>query len=69
MAREVTGMRDVLSVLNEHFPDKELLTKKDIYSFLGISRNTLIKYYPELWKLPFVTKTDLAKILARQSVA
>ena len=69
MAREVTGAREMLVVLNEHFPDKELLTKKDIYTFLGIHRDTCKKRYPELWKVPFVAKTDLAKILARQSVA
>lgn len=69
MAREVTGAREVLATLNEHFPDKELLTKKDIFSFLGISRNTLKKHYPELWKQPFTNKTDLAKLIARRSVA
>lgn len=69
MAREVTGAREQLAVLNERFPDKEMLTKKDIYIFLGISRNTLKKHYPELWDRPFTNKSDLAKILARQSVA
>lgn len=69
MAREVTGAREQLAVLNEHFPDKEMLTKKDIYLFLGISRNTLRKHFPELWDRPFTNKTDLAKILARQCVA
>lgn len=69
MAREVTGAREQLAVLNERFPDKEMLTKKDIYIFLGISRNTLRKHYPELWDRPFTNKSDLAKILARQSVA
>lgn len=69
MAREVTGAREQLAVLNEKFPDKEMLTKKDIYGFLGISRNTLRKHFPELWEKPFTNKADLAKILARQSVA
>lgn len=69
MAREVTGAREMLVVLNEQFPEKVLLTKKDIYSFLGVSRNTLRKHYPELWEKPYTNKTDLAKILARQSVA
>ncbi|MBQ8796158.1 MAG: hypothetical protein IJZ54_07015 [Clostridia bacterium] len=69
MAREVTGAREMLCSLNEHFPEKELLTKKDIYGFLGVSRNTLRKYFPELWKMPYTNKSDLAKILARQSVA
>ena len=67
MAREITGARDCLMVLNEHFPNKELLTKRDIYTFLGISRNTLFKYYPELWNSQYVLKTELAKLLARGS--
>lgn len=31
MAREITGARDQLERLNERFPDKDMLTKKDIY--------------------------------------
>ncbi len=68
MAREVTGFRDYLMVLNERFPDKELLNKKEICSFLGIHRDTVRKHFPQIYDRPFVTKTDLARILARCSV-
>lgn len=68
MAREITGVRDYLQRLNEEFPDKEQLSKKDIYTFFGMSRNTLKKHFPELWKSQYTPKTDLAKIMARKSV-
>ena len=68
MAREITGARDCLMRLNEVFPNKEQLSKKEIYTFFGVSRNTLKKYYPELWKSQYTLKTDLAKIMARRSV-
>ncbi len=68
MAREITGARDAMQRLNEEFPEKEQLSKKDIYTFFGISRNTLKKHFPELWKSQYTQKTDLAKIMARRSV-
>lgn len=68
MPREITGTRDQLVQLNETFPDKELFTKKDIYSYLKISRNTLRKRFPELWQSQYTTKTDLARTLARHGM-
>ncbi len=68
MAREITGAREHLARIEEEFPDKELLSKSDIHRFLGIARNTLKKYYPELWKSAYTSKTDLAKILARRGL-
>lgn len=69
MAREVTGFREQLAVLNEKFPDKEMLTKRDIYTFLGIHRDTCKKHFPELWQHPYTSKTELAKLLAKRCVA
>ena len=69
MAREITGARDYLAQINEKFPDKEQLSKRDIHTFLGISRNTLKKHYPELWHSAYTYKLDLAKLLARRSIA
>ena len=68
MPREITGTRDCLAQINEHFPNKELLTKKDIFSYLGISRNTLFKYFPELWESEYTLKTDLAKLIAKKGL-
>ena len=68
MPREITGTRDQLVQLNETFPDKEGFTKKDIYSYLQISRNTLRKRFPELWQSQYTSKVDLAKVLARHGM-
>lgn len=69
MPREITGARDCLNRLNEYFPNKEQLTKRDIHTFFGMSYNTLRKYYPELWVSRFTLKTDLAKIMAKKSIS
>lgn len=63
MPREITGIRDCLSRLDERFPNKEQLSKTDIFKFFGISRNTLRKYYPELWKNRFTSKSELARLM------
>lgn len=66
MAREITGTRDYLLQINEKYPDKELLSKTDVYRYLGISRNTLKKLYPELWESQYTSKLALAKLLAKR---
>lgn len=65
--RELTGSRDCLAALDQRFPGTFALKKKEIAAFLGISYNTLRKYYPELWKTPMITKADLARLLAKKS--
>lgn len=63
--RELTNYREQLSKLDDAFPEKTLLTKTDIYIYLGISRNTLKKRFPQLWKSPYTSKVELARMLAR----
>lgn len=68
MPREITGARDCLMQLNTYFPEKEKLTKKDVCGYFGICRNTLRKYFPELWQSQFILKSDLAKLIAKKGL-
>lgn len=67
MPREKECFRDNLQRLDERFPDKELLTKADVVSFLGISSRTMARRASEYGFVPrsnHVSKVKLARALS-----
>ena len=62
MSREKQGFRDTIAQLNEMFPDKGALSRKDVAKFMGVNRTTTYN-----WKIQFnpvtklVTKADFAR--------
>lgn len=60
--REKVAYRDNLERLNEKFPDKELLTKKDVAGFLGVCTKFVSKTYP--FKNNYISKATLARALS-----
>lgn len=62
MAREKEGFRDALVRLDQAFPNKELLNKKEVKEFLGISYDFLQRLdYP--FKHHYISKVALARHL------
>lgn len=62
MSREKEGYRDTLAQLNEMFPNKGMLTRKEVAQFMGVTRQTLWRRgiaFNE--KTNLVTKADLAR--------
>ncbi len=41
MSREKPGYRDTLALLNERFPDKDLLSRSDVAAFMGVTTATV----------------------------
>lgn len=62
MAREKADYRDLLERLDTSFPDKEMLTRKEVAAWLGIGINTVTRRYH--WPAGKVTKTQVARSLA-----
>lgn len=60
--REKAAYRDNLERLNERFPNKELLTKKDVASFLGVCYRFVDKTYP--FNGNYISKATLARALS-----
>lgn len=60
--REKAAYRDNLERLNEKFPDKELLTKKDVAEFLGVCYRYVAANYP--FKNNYISKATLARELS-----
>ena len=61
MAREKEGFRDCIALLNERFPDKDMLNIAEVMQFCGISRNTAKKKIRFNEVTGKITKTDLAR--------
>lgn len=56
-----------LADLNRRFPGKAILTKTDIFTFDGRSRNTVYKYFPEIKKCSHgISKVKYAMLLAER---
>lgn len=55
--------RDNLERVNSYFPSIELLTRKDIMAFTGLSRNTVPIVFPFEGK--YITKANFARMLAK----
>lgn len=61
MPREKEGFRDCIALLNERFPDKDMLNVSEVMEFCGISRNTAKKKIRFNEVTGKITKTDLAR--------
>lgn len=61
MPREKNGYRDTIALLNERFPDKDMLNVAEVMEFCGISRNTAKKKIRFNSLTGKVTKADLAR--------
>lgn len=61
MGTEKAGFRDTIALLNARFPEKDMLTVKEVMEFCGMSRNTAksrIRFNALTGK---ITKADLAR--------
>ncbi len=57
-----------LNELDRVFPHKNILTITDIVKYDGRSRNTVLKYYPELKKMKGgISKVRFSMIMAKRS--
>lgn len=61
MPREKEGFRDCIALLNERFPDKDMLNIAEVMEFCGMSRNTAKKKIRFNAVTGKITKTDLAR--------
>jgi len=61
MPREKEGFRENLALLNERFPDRDMLRVVDVMAFTGMSRNTVVKKIRFNAATSRVSKADLAR--------
>ena len=64
MAREKEGFRDNLERLDKAFPGKELLNRKDVAVYTGVSTRTVQKYLTPVCGTMYA-KVTIAKWLAK----
>ena len=62
MAREKEDYRNNLERLCDAFPDKELLTKKDVIQFTGLNYRAVCRLYP--FYKNYISKATLARHLS-----
>ena len=62
MPREKPAYRDNLERLDKRFPDKELLTQKEVAEFTGLCRQSVSKIFP--FKRFGISKATLARELS-----
>ena len=60
MPREKAGYRDTIALLNERFPEKDVLKVVDVIAFTGMSRPT-VKKHIRFNPAGKITKADLAR--------
>lgn len=64
MAREREGYRDNLAILNERFPDRDLLTIEQVMQVTGYrSRATVRKYFGTKMVNGLLSKAALARYM------
>ena len=63
MARERPDYRDLLERLDRAFPGREMLTRDDLASFLGVSRQTVYNRYS------FPPRTRITKTQAARAIS
>ena len=61
MPREKEGYRANYAMLNDRFPDKDMLNIKDVMTFTGLSRNTVKKRFCFVGSPGIVSKADFAR--------
>ena len=45
MAREKDGFRETLDRLDESFPGREVIKRKELAEFLGVSNSTIVRHF------------------------
>lgn len=60
MPREKDGYRDTIAMLNERFPEKDMLNIGEVMTFTGMSRPT-VKKHIQFNPAGKITKADLAR--------
>lgn len=69
MGSEKEGFREQLARIDKAFPDKELLSAQEVANWLGLKRETVIKYYGYAFqavsKRRYCTKVDLASAISK----
>lgn len=63
MAREHPDFRETLARLDEAFPGRELLTREEVATFLGVNPRTVKRRYD--FPAGRVTKTAIARAVAQ----
>lgn len=63
MPREKVGYEDTLKRLDRRFPDREMLCRKDLIEFTGLSRCGLRANYPFAGR--YISKVDTARLLSK----
>lgn len=64
MAREKEGFRENLELLNDRFPDYDMLTVDEVMQFMNIkSRKTVLKHLGTHFKANRISKVYLAKFM------
>lgn len=61
---EKLAYRDNLERLNEKFPEKEILNKRDVSIFTGLNYRTVSKLYPFMGS--YISKASLARTLSAE---
>ena len=62
MATEKEGFRDNLALLNARFPDKDMLSREDVASFMGVTKRSRALDRIRFNKTTrLITKSDLAR--------
>ncbi len=61
MAREKEGYRENIALLNERYPEKDMLTIADVAAFIGCSERTVRRNICFNKATGRVTKADLAR--------
>ncbi len=63
MGREKEDFRDNLERLEEKFPDKEMLSAREVADYLGLDIRTVRKYFP-IKPHVGITKVALARAMS-----
>ena len=61
MPREKEGYRDNMALLNERFPDKDMLGPGDVAQFMGVSWDTVRRRIRFNAATKRISKADLAR--------
>lgn len=70
MPREKEGFRDTLGMLNEAFPDKNVLTLAEAARWAGLDSRTVIrrfgaKFHGKKNETKYICKADLARAVCK----
>lgn len=66
MPRESVDYRDILERLDQTYPGREWITRKEIAAFLGVSTQTISNRYSRVFPArQRVTKVQVARVLSQ----